>query len=179
MIDVQCAREMCAFDPQIVDLHRHAGLNLVLEAQVGLLHVGLVIVGLEDIDSGSTSGATDRRGTARSSDGSAALRGGILRDVCAGKVEGLHVQSVVREGGTDGDGGSAAVENAVAGANDQFLAERRPGNAEPGAEVGMIVVNAVGEDARSGKARTRVEHRRLSNQVEIVPEAEVQGEVIS
>src|SRR6266436_6516117 len=90
-INVAGAREMRALDPKIVNLDGHAGLNLVFEAQVGLLHVGLAIIGLEGINGGSTRGATDRRGTARSCDGSAALRGGILRDVGAGEVEGLDV----------------------------------------------------------------------------------------
>src|SRR2546421_3445830 len=167
-IDVEGAREMRAFDPQIVNLNGHAGLNLILEAKVRLLHIRLVIIGLEDINGRSACGATNRRGTAWSCDGSAALRGGILRDVCAGKAEGLYAQSVVGEGGTDGDRGSTSVENTVAGPNDQLLAKRRPGNAEPGAEISVIVVNPVGEDPRSGEAGTGIEHGWLGDQVEVV-----------
>src|SRR5437016_5257879 len=91
LIDVQCAREMCAFDPQIVDLNGQARSNQVFKAQVRLLHIGLVIIGLEDINGGSARGAPDRCGTAGSRDGSPALGGGILRDVCAGEVESLNV----------------------------------------------------------------------------------------
>src|SRR6266850_2543518 len=165
-INVAGAREMCALHPQIVNLNRHAGLNLVFEAQVGLLHVGLVIIGLENEDGRSACGATNRPGTARRCDWRAALSGGIFRDVCARKVEGLHVQGIVREGRADGDGGSPAVENSVARTNDQLLAERRPSNAESGTEVSMIVVNPVGEDSRSGEAGTGVEHRRLRDLVD-------------
>jgi len=57
LIDIEGAGEMRAFDPQIVDLNGHGGLDQVFEAQVGLLHVGLVIVGLEDINGGSARGA--------------------------------------------------------------------------------------------------------------------------
>src|SRR6266851_4234755 len=177
-IDIARTRQVRSFNPEVVDLNRQSGLDLIFEAQVGLLHVGLVIIGLEDINGWSACGATDRRGTAWSCDRSAALSGGILRDVCAGKVESLHIQCVVGESGADGDGRSATIENTVACTNDQLLAERRPCNTEPGTEVGMIVVNVVGEETRSREAGTGVEHGRLGDQVEVVSEAEVQSEVI-
>ena len=138
-----------------------------------------MITGLEDINGRGTCGATDRRGTTWSCAWSAAFRGGILRHVCAGKVESLHIQCVVRESGADGDRRSATVENTVSCTNDQLLAERRPGNSEPGTKVGMIVVNPVGEDSRSGEAGAGVELGRLGDQVEIVSEAEIQSEVTS
>src|SRR5437588_10451881 len=75
------ARQVRSFNPEVVDLNGQCGLDLIFETQVGLLHIGLVIIGLEDKDRWSACGATDWGGTAWSRNGSAALRGGILRDV--------------------------------------------------------------------------------------------------
>src|SRR5207247_9491212 len=122
--------------------------------------------------------ARDRGGLARSRDGSPALGGRILRDVCAVEVESLNVEGVVRERSANGDRGSETVENTVAGANDQLPAERSPGNTEPGTEVSLVVVNPIGEDSCSGKAGAGIEHGRLGDQVELISEAEVQSEVI-
>src|SRR2546425_1238024 len=61
----------------IVNLDGHAGLNLVFEAQVGLLHVGFVIIGLENEDGRSACSAADRRCTAGRCDRRTALGGWI------------------------------------------------------------------------------------------------------
>src|SRR5713101_1891281 len=54
-IYVTGARQMCSLDPEVVDLDGHGGLNLILQSQVGLLHIGLVIVRLENKDRGNAS----------------------------------------------------------------------------------------------------------------------------
>src|SRR5579885_3231358 len=43
----------------------------------------------------------------------------------------------------------------------------------------MVVVNFVGGDSRRSQAWARIEHRRLSNQVQVVPQTEIQDQVIA
>src|SRR5437588_1233262 len=154
-VDVEGAGEMGSFDPEIIQLNGHGWLDLVFQAKVGLLHVGLTIIRLEDEDGWNAGSAAGWRGTGGHGDGGAALGIGILRNVRARESQSLDVHGIVGEGGANGNGGSAAKENAVARAENKLVADGHPCKAKAWAEISMIAIDLVGVHYCSSEAGTR------------------------
>ena len=160
---------------KIVPLHiliRHADrvvvADLLLDAEVALLHFRILEVLIEDEDRwlGKRRPRWQRR-----------VDGRICRNQIAGEGDGLNVNAVVGVRRADHDRRRAAVEEAVTGANDGAAClAGRPGHSQPRADIVVVNRNVVREVACSLQLGIRIQNRWLGHLLTVVAQAGVQGQ---
>src|SRR5262249_38271671 len=129
--------------------------------------IRLLIVLVENVDGRQRQRNAGRKRASciilRSTAGSVRIRGGQRSGNGRVKGQRLHVDAVVRVGGTVHDRRSVAVEKAVAAANYELLiGDRLPRKADAGSNVVGVVRNL--RCIQTLRESSRVLHRRLCRQ---------------
>ena len=164
-VDVDRPRQVGTFHVLVGHRDREVIRQPAFEAEAALLHFRILEVRIERED-----GRLRQRDAGRDR----SVDGRVLRNQSAGEAEGLHVDAVVRVRRADHDGRRAAVEDAVAAADDGAAGGvRRPCKSKPRRDVVVIFRNLGRVDAGGGKLRIRITNRGLRDLLEVVAKAGV------
>src|SRR4051794_15411467 len=164
-IDVDRARQVGGLHVLVRHRDRDVIRQSAFDAEAPLLHFRILKIRIEGED-----GRLRQRDAGRNR----AVDVRVRRDERAAEAERLHVDAVVRMRRADHDRGRAAVEDAVAAANDGAAGGvRRPRKPKPRRDVVVVLGDFARVDARRGKLRISIANGWLRDFLEVVAQSGV------